>query len=347
VSFRYNTTSAYSQNIVSLRGRGIGLKKKSLPYRSYSDYLQEKFGTRVHKITVDAGFTCPNRDGSQAYGGCTYCDNASFSPQVRYDETESVENQLKKGIQYVGNLTGVSQFIAYFQAFTNTYATPIRLKQIYDQCLMPSIVGLAIGTRPDCLSREIVEVLDRYTQYFPVWLELGLQTIHEETHRKTNRWQKTEDFYRALDLLAHTSLEVSVHLILGLPGETWEMMMETATAVTNEPLIQGAKIHHLYVSPHSIMEKQWKDGKIKLFSLEEYVSLLVDFMERLPPHLVIERLMGELSKKYALAPQWGLSKAQILVKIVEEFQRRQSYQGFRVTSPLPAPQAVSPTKILS
>lgn len=299
-----------------------------LPYRSYSAYLQEKFGTRVHKITVDAGFTCPNRDGSKGYGGCTYCDNASFSPQVRFQETASVSDQLKKGMRYVNAMNEATKFIAYFQAFTNTYADIEMLKKIYDQCLLPEIVGMAIGTRPDCLSPEIVEILTSYTRYFPVWLELGIQTIHDETQQRTNRLHTTADFYRAIDWIAPTPLELSVHLILGLPGETREMMMQTIQAIAVEPL-HSVKIHHLYISPHTVLEKQWKAGKIKLLTLEEYIPLIVDALELLPPHFVVERLLGELSRKYALAPQWGLGKNHILYKIVTEFHRRGTVQGSR------------------
>lgn len=304
----------------------ISSSNTSLPYNSYSLYLARKFGGRIHKITIDAGFTCPNRDGTKAYGGCTYCDNASFSPQVRFKEMESVSTQLEKGMSYVHKMNQAKKYIAYFQAFTNTYADVATLKQIYDQCLLPEVMGMAIGTRPDCLTPEIVELLCSYTKRFPVWLELGLQTIHEQTHQITNRWQTTADFYRALDLVANTPLEVSVHLILGLPGETWEMMMETAQAVGAED-IHTVKIHHLYVSPHSIMEKQWKEGKITVLDLKTYISLVIDFIERLPEHIVIERLIGELSRTYALAPQWRASKSEILYAVHQEFQRRGTRQG--------------------
>ncbi|MEK7484699.1 MAG: TIGR01212 family radical SAM protein [Planctomycetota bacterium] len=304
------------------------LEQKTLPYRSYSSYLQEKFGTRVHKITIDAGFTCPNRDGTKAYGGCNYCDNASFSPQVRFQETVSVSEQLKKGMQYVYAMNESTHFIAYFQAFTNTYADLETLKRIYDQCLVPNIVGMAIGTRPDCLSPEIIEFLSSYTRYFPVWLELGLQSIHDETQQNTNRLQTAADFYQAIDWITPTPLELSVHLILGLPGETKEMMFDTIRAVAVEP-IHSLKIHHLYIAPHTLLEKQWKAGKIKLFTLEEYISLVVDALELLPPTIVIERLLGELSRKYSLAPQWGLGKNHILQKMVSEFHRRGTSQGSR------------------
>lgn len=297
-------------------------------YRSYSRYLKEQFPYKVYKIAIDAGFTCPNIDGTVAYGGCTYCDNKSFSPNSR-TAPRPVRDQVLSGIEFYRRRFGAEKFIAYFQAFTNTHGPVDRLKPLYDEALTcPDVVGLSIGTRPDCVPEEVLDLLSDYAARCHLWVEYGLQSIHDLTLSKLNRGHTYTQFVDAVERTKHRGLPICAHVILGLPGETYEMMMQTARAVASLDL-DGLKIHHLYIAKNTALEKAHRRNPIKTLSLEEYIGLVCDFLEWMPPLMVIQRLMGELSGEYVAAPLWGKTKSEILRLIDQEFARRGTRQSAR------------------
>jgi radical SAM protein (TIGR01212 family) len=297
-------------------------------YRTYRQYLKEQFPYRVYKVPIDAGFTCPNIDGTVAYGGCAYCDNKSFSPATR-SAPRPVPEQVEDGIAFYRERFGAEKFIVYFQAFTNTHGPVERLRRLYDESLVsPDIVGLSIGTRPDCVPEEVLDLLAEYSDRRRLWVEYGLQSIHDETMNRLNRGHTYFQFEDAVRRTRRRGLPVCAHVILGLPGETPEMMMQTADAVAALE-IDAVKIHHFYVARNTQMEKAHRTDAVPTLSLDRYVGLLCDFIERMPPGRVIERVMGELNPEYVVAPLWGKNKSEILRRIDSEFLRRGTAQGIR------------------
>ena len=298
-------------------------------YRTYSQYLKEQFPCKVYKIAIDAGFTCPNIDGTVASGGCAYCDNKSFSPNTRA-APRPVRDQVLSGIEFYRRRFGAEKFIVYFQAFTNTHAPVDRLKRLYDEALAcPDIVGLSIGTRPDCVPGEVLDLLSDYHARTHLWVEYGLQSIHDQTMAPLNRAHTYNQFLDAVERTRRRGLRICAHVILGLPGETHEMMMQTAgEAARLNP--DGIKIHHLYIARNTALARLHQREPIKTLSLEEYITLLCDFLERMPAGMVVQRVMGELNADYVVAPLWGKTKSEILRLIDLEFERRGSCQGCRL-----------------
>jgi uncharacterized protein len=297
-------------------------------YRTYSHYLKEHFSGRVFKIGIDAGFTCPNIDGTVAYGGCTFCDNNSFSPNTRSAQ-RSVTDQVLSGMAFYRKRYRAQKFIVYFQAFTNTHGPVELLKRHYDEALaLPDVVGLSIGTRPDCVPEEVLDLLSDYAARCHLWVEYGIQSIHDRTMELLNRGHSYAQFVDAVERTKRRGLPICAHVILGLPGETDTMMMQTAGEVAALDL-DGVKIHHFYMAKNTALEKDHRRQPIKTLFLEDYVSLVCDFIERMPPRIVIERVMGELNRKYVIAPLWGKNKLEILKLIDQEFARRGSNQGAR------------------
>ena len=295
-------------------------------YFSYRDYLKQLFPFRVYKIGLDAGFTCPNRDGAVAHGGCVYCENRSFSPNSK-DAKRSVSEQIVSGMEFYRRLFKAEKFIAYFQAYTNTYGPISLLDNLYKEALtFPDVVGLSIGTRPDCLPDEIIDLLSCYSKKTHLWVEIGLQSMHEDTLKWMNRGHSFDQFVDAITRVKLKGLRVCVHVILGFPGETHEMMMQTADILAGLN-IDGLKIHHLYVAENTMLEKMYEKGGMNLLSLDEYIHTVCDFLERIPPNVAIQRLTGELTGDYLIAPKWGASKMVILTAIENEFARRNSFQG--------------------
>lgn len=299
-----------------------------IPYTSYNQYLRETFSARVYKVAVDAGFTCPNIDGTVAYGGCSFCDNKTFSPNSRVPP-RPVRKQIEDGMTFYRERFAAEKFIIYFQAFSNTHAPVDRLKSLYDLALdFPDVVGIAIGTRPDCVPEAVLDLLSEYDRKTHLWVEYGLQSIHDHIMNPLNRGHSYDDFKSALRRSKARGLSVCTHVILGLPGETREMMMETADEVARMGM-KAIKIHHLYIAKNSIMGKQHRENPIPTLALDDYIGLACDFLERMPPELIIERLMGELSTAHAIAPLWGKTKGEILPLIEREFTRRGTRQGSR------------------
>lgn len=295
-------------------------------YRPFSRYLREIFGCRVQKIPLDAGFTCPNRDGRVGLGGCIYCGPRG-SGTGAYENGVPLGEQIRAGIESGKRRFGKCKFIAYFQAFTNTYAPPERLKSLYDEALRhQEVVGLSIGTRPDCAPHEVLELLEEYARRCHFWVEYGLQSAHDYTLELINRGHDIAQFVDAVERTKGRGINICAHIILGLPGETKEEMMATADLVASLEL-EGIKIHSLYVLKGTKLAEIYQRGEFRLLELEEYVSLVCDFLERLPPDMVIQRLTGEAPRDLLVAPRWSREKMAVLGKIDTELEQRGSYQG--------------------
>lgn len=297
-------------------------------YYAFSRFLKERFGTKVYRVTVDAGFTCPNVDGTVAVGGCVYCDNRSFSPNRRLPRT-GIREQVQRGIDILRQRYGAEQFLAYFQPATNTYAPVPKLKRLYDEALdHPQIVGLAVGTRPDCVPDPVLDLLQSYACNRYVCLELGLQTIHDRSLDWMNRGHHFDVFVDAVQRCQGRNLDLCAHVILGLPGETRADMLATADALARLP-VQAVKIHNLHVVRDTPLANMYAAGEVRLFELDEYVQVLCDFLERLPPAMVIHRLSGDAPPDYLVAPLWCLDKPNLLRLIHAELVRCDSWQGRR------------------
>jgi radical SAM protein (TIGR01212 family) len=300
----------------------------ALPYRDLKAYLKARFGQRVQKITLDAGLTCPNRDGRVGTGGCLYC-NARGSGTGAWGRGEDIAAQMESGLARLSRRYGASRFIAYFQSFSNTYASRETLRRLYDTALsFPQVVGLSIGTRPDCLADDVLDLLAGYGRDRLVWLELGLQSSHDATLARLNRGHDVACFTRAVERAAGRGVEVVAHVILGLPGEGPREVAATAAYLARLPL-QGVKLHLLYVIRGSGLARLYETGEYACLSAEQYVSLVADFIERLPPWLVMHRLTGDPHRPELVAPAWCLDKSRVLQRIREEFARRGSRQGSR------------------
>jgi radical SAM protein (TIGR01212 family) len=286
----------------------------TLPYLDLNTHLQRRFGARVQKITLDAGLSCPNRDGRVGTGGCLYC-NARGSGTGAWGRGLSLTRQLEEGRARLAKRYGVQRFIAYFQSFSNTYAPRARLQELYDEALaFPQVVGLSVGTRPDCLGDEVLELLAAYARDRLVWLELGLQSAHEATLRRLNRGHGVACFTQAVGRAAARG------------GEGPREMAATAAYLAGLPL-QGVKIHLLYVLQGSGLARLYEAGEYQCLTEDEYVSRVVDFIEVLPAHLVIHRVTGDPHREELLAPEWCLDKARVLQRLGEEFSRRGTCQG--------------------
>lgn len=307
----------------------IGLPPSFTPQRRYnplSRFLRARFGGRVWRVTIDAGFTCPNVDGTVTTGGCVYCDNRSFSPNRRMPRTD-VRSQVQRGVDILGRRNGADRFLAYFQAATNTHAPVERLRRLYDSALEhPQVVGLCVGTRPDSVPDAVLDLLQEYARTRFVCLELGLQSKHDRSLDWMNRGHHFDAFVDAVSRAIGRGLDLCVHVILGLPGESNADMLETADALAQLP-IHGVKIHNLHVVRDTPMEAMYQAGSVPMLTREEYVQIVCDFVERLPSEVVIHRLSGEAPRDYLVAPLWCLEKASLLAAIAEELERRDSWQG--------------------
>jgi len=300
--------------------------KNTRRYFSFSDYLRERYGCRVQKVSLHAGFTCPNRDGRVAFGGCTYCINESFNPQAGKPQM-SIREQMKAGMAYMKRRYRAEKFIAYFQAFSNTYADPDVLKARYDEALeFEDVVGLSIGTRPDCVPDRVLDLIEDYARHKEVWLEYGLQSAKDTTLALVNRGHDYAAFEDAIHRTRGRGIKICVHVILGLPGESREDMMDTAQACARLHL-DGVKLHHLYVARGAAMEQMYARGDVRTLQPEEYVSLCADFLERTPEHVAVQRLVGDTRGALLIAPIWDVSKSRVLRMLTEEFERRGTHQG--------------------
>lgn len=280
-------------------------------YRSLSDYYIRRFGCKVYKLAIDGGFTCPNRDGTVGFGGCSFCAGDG-SGAFAEKQCASVSQQLEKAKSRVKDKIRDGKYIAYFQSFTNTHAPASHLEALFREAIEPEdIVGLSIGTRPDCLPQETVDLLAGLNQIKPIWVELGLQTIHDKSAEKFNRGYQSAVYYDAVRRLKNAGIEVVTHIILGLPGEDREMMLQTTRSVVNAGT-DGIKFHLLHVLKGTAWEQDYKNGLFKCLTLEEYACLLKACLDLLPDHIVVHRITGDGAKKDLIAPLWSADKKRVL-----------------------------------
>ncbi len=310
------------------------LENERPTYQRYGNYLREKYGgKRVFKVIVDGHFTCPNRDGSKGYGGCTYCNVDSFTPDSAR-KLPTIEEQVEEGIRRAVNGYGAERFIIYFQPNTNTYAPAHYLKALYDEALAAAerivpgqVVGLSVGTRPDCIDFEKVALLESYTARYDVDLEMGMESIYNDTLNRINRGCSHEELEAALSLMSDSPVDVCVHTIFGFPWESRAMMLRYADEVNRFPQIKFIKLHHLHIVEGSIMGVHYKREPFELFTLESYTDFLCDFIPLLRPDIVVQRLFGLADLELLIAPRWGKGKSAVQTYIDKELERRHIVQG--------------------
>ena len=279
-------------------------------YRTLSQHYREKFGCKVYKLAIDAGFTCPNRDGTAGLGGCSFCSAAGGGDFA--EAGCNIQMQLEQAKKRVAFKNKGGKYIAYFQSFTNTYAPPAQLEVLYRAAMAPEdIVGLAIGTRPDCLSPEVVALLARLNREKRITVELGLQTVHDDTAARCNRCYPTAVYFDAVKRLKAAGIEVVTHIILGLPGETAQMMLETTRQVMAAGT-DGVKFHLLHVLRGTALEQAYLRGEFSCLSLEEYAAILKHCLQLVPPEVTVHRITGDGAKKDLVAPLWSADKKQVL-----------------------------------
>ena len=296
-------------------------------YRDYNTYLREIFGERVQKISLDAGLGCPNRDGTISAEGCIFCDRRGSGTGAWINHHLTIKEQILRGRSYLQRRYNAKKFIAYFQSFTNTYAPLAHLKMLYDEALdHDDVVGLSVATRPDCVDRNILELLSAYQRNYLVCVEFGLQSAHDRTLERINRGHDVSCFERSVNLANECGLNICAHIILGLPGENRPMMLETARYLSSLPL-QAVKIHLLYVVKQTPLADLYDKGKFRSLEQEEYVDLVVDFLELLSPDMVIQRLTGDPVESELVAPVWAKEKSKNLRLIQEALERRDTWQG--------------------
>jgi len=298
--------------------------KNNKRYYDLKSYWRNLFGCNVHKLAIDAGFTCPNRDGFVATGGCIYCDGRGSKLRQK-GELPSVAEQIASGKKYYK--PHASKYIAYFQTFTNTYAPVEKLRAIYDEALaQEDVIGLSIGTRPDCLGSDVIGLLSGYAKKNHIWVEMGLQSSNDRTLQFINRGHNFQQFSDVVNSLTGSSLNICVHFIIGLPEESDKDVLTTARTIAAMP-VNGIKIHSLLALEGTALGAMYKKGTIRMITKEKYVSLVADFLEILPPEMVIQRLTADGYRDIFLAPDWAMNKLDVLNSINKELERRDSYQG--------------------
>lgn len=295
-------------------------------YHTWNYHLRNHFGHKVFKISLDGGFDCPNRDGTVAYGGCTFC-SAAGSGDFAGNRALPIEVQFQQIKEKMHTKWKNGKYIAYFQAFTNTHAPVDVLKEKYEVALQQEgVVGLSIATRPDCLPDDVVEYLAELNERTYLWVELGLQTVHETTAKLINRAHDFKTYVEGVEKLRKKNIRICSHIINGLPMETPEMMMESTRAVANLD-VQGIKIHLLHLLKGTPMVKQYEKGMLKFLTFDEYVSLVCDQLEILPPEMIVHRITGDGPIDLMVGPMWSVNKWEVLNAIDDELKRRNSYQG--------------------
>ena len=299
-------------------------------YNSFVGYFKRKYGERLQKIVLDAGFTCPNRDGSVGRGGCTYCDNAAFHPSYS-TPGKSIRQQLDEGIEFHKvRYRTTEHYLAYFQAYSNTYAPLERLRQLYEEALShPQVVGIVIGTRPDCVDEAKLDYLAELAQKHVVIVEYGIESCYDVTLRRINRGHDFETARRAVEMTAERGIDVGVHFILGLPGETRQMMLDACRMINDLP-VRSVKFHQLQIVKGTRMEREYAERPedFERFSLDEYLDFFVDMLERLRPTLSIERFVGEVPPRFVNETPWGLIRNVELLRLLDRrLEERATWQG--------------------
>lgn len=294
-------------------------------YRDLNTALRERFGCRVQKISLDAGMSCPNRDGTVGRGGCIYCN--PLGSGTGRSASQSISEQIESSKVFLRQRYKAEKFIAYFQSFSNTYAPPDRLSALYRQALSsPDIVGLAIGTRPDCVDRAVLDLLSELNREAYITVEYGLQSAHDPTLRLINRGHSFADFERALEQTRVRGIDVCVHVILGLPGETAQDMLATASVLARMD-IQAIKIHLLYIVRGTPLHKMYEEGRFRCLEREAYANIVSEFLCLLPPSMIVHRLTGDPHPEELVEPRWALEKQKNIDAIHQAMHSGKKYQG--------------------
>ncbi|QDO92805.1 TIGR01212 family radical SAM protein [Formosa sediminum] len=298
-------------------------------YLDYSSYIKSRFGTRVQKISIDIGFSCPNRDGTKGYGGCTYCNNDSFNPDY-CQPSRSITSQLKEGISRFHSRYKTQKYLAYFQAYTNTYSDFNSLKAMYEEALSVSgVVGLVIGTRPDCISDVIINYLSQLSKTHYIALEFGVETTLNKTLERVNRCHTFEDSISVFQRCKNKGIHLGAHLILGLPGESRLELLDHARLISELP-IDTLKLHHLQIVNKTVMAYQYKHNPeyFNLFTQEDYIAFVAEFVSLLRPDIIIERFISHAPQAMLIAPKWGkLKNFEIVNKIDRKLTELNTWQG--------------------
>lgn len=300
-------------------------------FLSFGEYLKNIFGEKVYKVTLDAGFSCPNRDGSISSDGCIFCDDSGSFSRL-YSHSLPISEQLSIGMSKIKDRYHAKKFLAYFQAYTNTYKPVDELKSIYSQVFINDVVGMSIGTRPDCVDEQKLDLIASYNNENRfIQVEYGIQSVHDKTLKLINRGHDFQCFEKACQLSKDRNLKICAHVILGLPNESYDDMMQTAKTLANMN-IDGIKIHMLAIMEGTKIHKMFQDGLINLMSENEYITTVCDFLELLPPNMVIQRLAGNGKREFRIQPRWLGKKLELIGKMEKEFQRRNSKQGSKYLS---------------
>lgn len=283
----------------------------------------------MHKISIDAGFTCPNRDGQSGTGGCIYCDNSVFSPSYRNRSRDlTVTQQLNEAIPKLASRYGANKFIAYFQPFTNTYAPVQELARLYNEALdHPGVIGISVGTRPDCVNAEILELFGNLSRRGYISVEYGCESVYDHTLEWIRRGHSFSQFADAVRATTAYPVEIGVHLIAGFPTETLRETIESAGVLSELP-VQRIKLHHLHIVENTPLAGIYRDNPFPVFDTDKYVRFAADFLERLSPDIMVERLCGESPPEKTIAPEWHLKNADIIRLTQNELRKRKTYQGF-------------------
>lgn len=301
---------------------------KNKRYHSWNFALRQEFGEKIFKVPIDAGFDCPNRDGTVAKGGCTFCSVSGSGDMIVAPEAPLPEQFEKEIAMMHKKWPQVDKYIVYFQNFTNTHAPVAVIRERFEQVLsLPGVVGISIGTRPDCLPEDVVDYLAELNQRFYLWVELGLQTTFETTSNAINRAHDYQTYLDGVASLRKHNIRVCTHLINGLPGETIEMMQENVRRTIQDSDIQGIKLHLLHLMRNTRMLRDYHEGRLQLMRRDTYVSLICDQLEMIPPEIIIHRLTGDAPWDSLVGPMWSLKKWEVLNEIDQEMLRRNSYQG--------------------
>lgn len=303
---------------------------KQTYYKEFGELLTKHFPYKVQKISINAGFTCPNRDGSKAVGGCTYCNNQSFSPGYG-GKQKTVSQQLEEGIEFFSHKYPEMKYLAYFQSYTNTYDSIDKLIALYDEALAyPNVVGLIIGTRPDCMPDDLLDYFAELNKKTFLVIEYGLESTLDSTLEFINRGHTHAESVEAINKTAAKGIYTGAHLILGLPHETREQILSHADEISKLPLTT-VKLHQLQLIKGTVMAKQYRENPewFDLFEVDEYIDLAIDFAERLNPDFIIERFVSQSPKSLLIAPDWGLKNFEFTAKVLKRFEERGTRQGLK------------------
>jgi len=301
---------------------------KTKPYYDFGDFLKKYFPFKVQKIAVNGGFTCPNRDGSIGYGGCTYCNNQTFHPGYCLP-TKSITRQLEEGIRFFARKYPEMKYLAYFQAYTNTYDSLEHLKRKYEEALAyPGVVGLIIGTRPDCMPDELLDYLSEKSKHYFILIEYGIESTSDATLIRINRGHTFQTAVKTIRRTVQKGILNGVHLILGLPGEDRSLILSHAHRISELP-VNTLKLHQLQIIRGTAMAKEYAvhPERFQLFTPEEYASLIIEFTERLRPDIAIDRFISQSPKELLIAPDWGLKNFEFTALVNKQFEKRKTKQG--------------------